>query len=87
MLYGDLGINSHRKGNALLEMFSFYRPSDFNGVVKEWLVAQRHGGHGHSKAGREEAEKTALGRLDVTTICTLLCAALVCIGWMVGTQN
>ncbi|TID14199.1 hypothetical protein E6O75_ATG09278 [Venturia nashicola] len=84
MLYRDLGINSYRKGNALLEMFSFYRPSDFNGVVKEWLASRSHG---QPKDRKEEVQKSAMGRSKLTIISSILCAALVCVScnWITST--
>ncbi|KAJ9326843.1 hypothetical protein DTO027B5_4669 [Paecilomyces variotii] len=39
----DLGINSRRKKNPIAEIFSPYRPEDFNGFVDEYLAAQNGG--------------------------------------------
>ncbi|TAQ89188.1 hypothetical protein B7494_g2487 [Chlorociboria aeruginascens] len=37
VLCRDMGINSHRKGNMVSELFSPYQPEDFNGFVDEYL--------------------------------------------------
>lgn len=37
----DLGINTRRKSNPISEMFAPYRPSDYNGLINEFLLAQR----------------------------------------------
>ncbi|KAH8698988.1 putative monooxygenase [Talaromyces proteolyticus] len=37
----DLGINTRRKSNPISEMFTPYRPSDYDGLIKEFLQAQR----------------------------------------------
>lgn len=34
----DLGINSRRKPNVLAEIFSPYRPEDFNGFIDEYML-------------------------------------------------
>ncbi|KAL9579066.1 MAG: hypothetical protein Q9203_006857, partial [Teloschistes exilis] len=36
---GDLGIRTRRKKNAVLEMFQPYRPSDYRGLIEEYLAA------------------------------------------------
>ncbi|KAF6827011.1 cofactor FMO1 enzyme is FAD [Colletotrichum musicola] len=41
LLYSDLGINSRRKGNPISEFFGMYKPSDFRGVVDEFIEGQR----------------------------------------------
>lgn len=33
----DLGIKTNRKGNFISEMFSSYRPSDYRGLIDEYL--------------------------------------------------
>lgn len=35
----DLGIRTNRKGNFISEMFSSYRPSDYRGLIDEYLKA------------------------------------------------
>lgn len=35
----DLGIKTNRKGNFISEMFSSYRPSDYRGLIDEYLKA------------------------------------------------
>ncbi|KAL4942553.1 hypothetical protein BDV06DRAFT_235396 [Aspergillus oleicola] len=42
----DLGINSRRKKNPIAEIFSPYRPEDFDGFIDEYLAAQKGGGAG-----------------------------------------
>jgi len=37
----DLGINSRRKSNPISELFSPYKPEDFNGFVDEYLEKRR----------------------------------------------
>ncbi|KAL9060510.1 MAG: hypothetical protein Q9206_001014 [Seirophora lacunosa] len=37
----DLGVRTKRKGNFFMEMFSPYRPSDYNGLIDEFLAAER----------------------------------------------
>ncbi|KAL8727153.1 MAG: hypothetical protein Q9166_006249 [cf. Caloplaca sp. 2 TL-2023] len=40
----DLGIKTNRKRNPISEMFSSYRPSDYNGLIDEYLrVSKRKG--------------------------------------------
>lgn len=34
----DLGLNPHRKSNFLAEMFVRYRPSDYRGILDEYLA-------------------------------------------------
>ncbi|RDI84027.1 hypothetical protein Vi05172_g6066 [Venturia inaequalis] len=87
VLYRDLGLNSHRKANALFEMFSYYRPSDFKGIVKEWLVARSRGGYEGSSVEHKDAQKSASGRLNLTIISTILCTAMVYLSWITGTDN
>ncbi|KAJ1337157.1 dimethylaniline monooxygenase (N-oxide forming) [Microdochium nivale] len=36
----DLGIKSRRKGNPVSELFSPYRPEDFNGFIDEYLASR-----------------------------------------------
>lgn len=35
----DLGIRTQRKKNAVLEMFQPYQPSDYRGLIEEYLAA------------------------------------------------
>lgn len=35
----DLGIRTQRKKNMVLEMFQPYRPSDYRGLIEEYLAA------------------------------------------------
>ena len=35
----DLGIRTQRKKNAVFEMFQPYRPSDYRGLIEEYLAA------------------------------------------------
>ncbi|KAF2846075.1 putative dimethylaniline monooxygenase [Plenodomus tracheiphilus IPT5] len=37
----DLGINSYRKSNAVTELFSPYRPEDFNGFIDEYFANRK----------------------------------------------
>ena len=36
----ELGIRTNRKSNFFTEMFTPYRPSDYNGLIDEFLAAQ-----------------------------------------------
>ncbi|KAM4056691.1 pyridine nucleotide-disulfide oxidoreductase [Hirsutella rhossiliensis] len=45
-LYHDLGVNPRRKGNPISEIFALYKPSDFRGVVKEWIESREQEAHG-----------------------------------------
>lgn len=36
----ELGINTKRKSNMVSEMFAPYKPSDYNGLIDEFLRAQ-----------------------------------------------
>ncbi|KAK3994451.1 cofactor FMO1 enzyme is FAD, partial [Cladorrhinum sp. PSN332] len=49
VLYNDLGVNSRRKGNFLSELIGLYTPSEFKGVVIEWLEHQKPDGDAHAK--------------------------------------
>lgn len=37
----DLGIESYRKNNPISELFSPYKPEDFDGFVDEYLANQQ----------------------------------------------
>jgi hypothetical protein len=37
MLLTDLGIENHRKGNAVKEIFEAYGPEDYKGLAGEWM--------------------------------------------------
>ncbi|TVY18280.1 FAD-dependent monooxygenase DEP4 [Lachnellula arida] len=37
----DLGINSHRKSNPVAELFSPYKPEDFDGFIDEYLCSHK----------------------------------------------
>lgn len=37
----DAGINSRRKGNAVSELFSPYKPEDFNGFLDEYMAKRQ----------------------------------------------
>lgn len=37
----ELGIRTNRKSNPISEMFTPYRPSDYNGLIDEFLQAQQ----------------------------------------------
>ncbi|KAJ4293185.1 hypothetical protein N0V90_008467 [Kalmusia sp. IMI 367209] len=39
-LCSELGIRTKRKSNPISEMFTPYKPSDYNGLIDEFLVAQ-----------------------------------------------
>ncbi|KAL8639971.1 MAG: hypothetical protein Q9228_003057 [Teloschistes exilis] len=41
----DLGIRTQRKKNAVLEMFQPYRPSDYRGLIEEYLAANPAAGY------------------------------------------
>lgn len=41
-LFSDLGLNSRRKSNAISELFSPYKASDFNGFVDEYLGKKKN---------------------------------------------
>lgn len=40
LLVNDLGLNCHRKGSYIQELFSPYKPRDYKGLTEEW--AQKH---------------------------------------------
>ncbi|XXH00686.1 hypothetical protein Hte_007036 [Hypoxylon texense] len=40
-VFADLGLNSRRKSNPISELFSPYKPSDFNGFIDEYLSKKR----------------------------------------------
>ena len=40
-LCGDLGIRTARKGNWFSETFVRYKPADYNGMLEEFVEAQR----------------------------------------------
>ncbi|KAJ5918463.1 hypothetical protein N7466_010455 [Penicillium verhagenii] len=46
----DLGINSRRKSNPLAEIFSPYRPEDFNGFIDEYFANQMKASTSEPKA-------------------------------------
>lgn len=37
----DLSINTRRKSNPIMEMFASYRPSDYRGLIDEYIAAQQ----------------------------------------------
>ncbi|KID93457.1 hypothetical protein MAJ_10579, partial [Metarhizium majus ARSEF 297] len=37
----DLGLNTNRKANAISEMFTPYRPSDWRGLISEYLAVEK----------------------------------------------
>lgn len=39
-LMKDLGLNPYRKSNILAELFVRYRPSDYRGLLDEYLSSQ-----------------------------------------------
>lgn len=39
----DLGLNTSRKSNPFSEMFLPYRPSDWRGLISEFLEAEKKG--------------------------------------------
>jgi len=43
MLLNDLGLECHRKGGALAEIFSPYGPDDYIGLTSEWMAKQASG--------------------------------------------
>lgn len=48
----DLGINSSRKANPIAEMLSTYCPSDYNGLIDEYL-------HNREKKAELSGEKSS----------------------------
>jgi len=82
-LANDLGIKTNRKSNILAEMCSPYRPSDYRGLVDEYLAAEMRAG----MAGMEDktllstsyyhlSQKLALGFVPLICLLALTTALL-----------
>lgn len=55
----DLGIRTQRKSNPILEMFAPYRPSDYKGLVEEFLEAQHRNPNGNASEKKATLIKNA----------------------------
>jgi dimethylaniline monooxygenase (N-oxide forming) len=54
----ELGIRTNRKSNPISEMFTPYRPSDYNGLIDEFRAAQ--GKNRQSAAANGKSKKAYL---------------------------
>lgn len=43
---GDLGLDCHRKSNSFEELFVRYKPSDYNGIMDEYLARRKESAKG-----------------------------------------
>jgi hypothetical protein len=49
MLLTDLGLECHRKGGAVAEIFSPYGPDDYKALSAEWMTKQGLSGKLHAE--------------------------------------
>ncbi|WEW58623.1 FAD-dependent monooxygenase dep4 [Emydomyces testavorans] len=52
-LMRDLGLNPHRKSNILAEMFVPYRPSDYRGLIDEYLAGRAKAVNGQVMSSKD----------------------------------
>ncbi|KAK7178340.1 putative monooxygenase [Paraphaeosphaeria sporulosa] len=78
----ELGIKTNRKSNPVAEMFAPYKPSDYNGLIDEFLAAQAKQGKTKRVTGTLGSKKSGAAQ---TGSSTLLSAWTLFIGVLLAT--